>query len=161
MPRSPRSPWHSLGAPVEKYVELGMAYAAHAVELTPTLPAPIRAQRVNPAQLIAMVFNSELPPELSRVILDISRGPACLFVLAAALAPSRPFAPWLTIDVAERFMLSQRGTLCIFATIPGVKVSETLLPLEHRIDVPRAIAEHIGRLQSWDRLPLQTSLPAD
>lgn len=161
--RRPRdSAWAPLGPVASKLISLGFTYAFNAEKGLARLPASVRRELdTAPTDPLALIYDVTTPVEVSRALLAMRRVPVCLFALGRCLESPKALPRWMVIDLAERFMLGQRGALCLVATCPGIEIPDDVLPPEHRLDVSGITARTEAQVASWDELPVVDSLPAD
>jgi hypothetical protein len=127
--RLPRPDWPELGSVGASYMQLGFAYLEHAERALEVVRAELGPGTEGDA--LDAVYDPSVPPQVSRLVLEVRRSNPCLIALLGADRLSRGRA----VDLAERFMLAERGRLVLLATHPRVEVPEDVLPLEHRLDL--------------------------
>lgn len=161
----PTNPWAGLGPAAAQRVKLGLVYSEHADHVLRERPdikrrliAEVERQRYTDPTRIA--FDPTVHVEIATTVLEAARALVCMLALGNC-AEARPFSPWLVVDLAEHFARGCLANLRAIAAVPGVEVSEDVLPREHRLDLDALARELEGADAMLARLPISDCLSDD
>jgi hypothetical protein len=82
---------------------------------------------------LAVLEDPTIPQSTARAILDSSKLLVVMLAIGAAAGRRTRLEPWLALALAERVVRGLRAHLCLLALVPGIDVSEQVLPREMRI----------------------------
>lgn len=82
-----------------------------------------------------------VPPEMGAILLQARHAELCFFALLHIILSDRRADPWIVRAVAERWVSGKRGHLRYLASLPGVRVSEDLIPMQERLDINVLVAQ--------------------
>jgi hypothetical protein len=86
--------------------------------------------------------NPDLPPEVANAIFHSLRAGFCMTAMAHAIAEEQAVEPWLSRALTERLVESIREHLRLLASLPGVSVATSIVPLAARLDLVAIEARH-------------------
>lgn len=86
----------------------------------------------------------EVPPEAASAIRGALRAALCILAVARAIERAGEVAipTWLAQGLVERLVAGVRSHLRLLASLPGVNVADSVLPIDERLDLARIEERH-------------------
>lgn len=84
----------------------------------------------------------EIPAELAQLMFHSLRAGFCTLAIVRVIATEEQVEPWLARALTERLVASAKEHLRLLASLPGVTVDESLVPMTARLDFEEIAAHH-------------------
>ena len=100
---------------------------------------------------MGVALGSDVPRSVRDLVFASLCGLPAILALALALQAGEPIAPWLADELARHWLESNRATLRLAASTPGVNVPEAVVPASERLNyaaIDRESAEFRARLDA-------------
>ncbi len=97
-------------------------------------------------------YRPDVPSVVLRANFDALRGGVASLAIAHAILDSRRPEPWLALKLAETYRTGLYEYLRLVASIPGIVVSDSVIPINDRLDLYKVSEEHSAALRTMDEL---------